>query len=64
MDLYKKAGDTASAEFCRKELLAVAQQLADNADRLSTLGRKINDQPVLELPRDLQQEIARLGGSK
>lgn len=62
MELYKKAGDATSAEICRQELLSVAEQLARNGDRLSALGKKINDQPVLELPRDLQTEIAKLGG--
>ena len=62
MELYKKAGDATSAEICRKELLSVAEQLARNGDRLSALGKRINDQPVLELPRDLQTEIAKLGG--
>lgn len=62
IDLYKKAGDTASAEFCRTELIAVAQRLASNGKRLSALGKLIVDQPVLVLPQEIQTYIDGLGG--
>lgn len=64
VELYQKAGDTASAEICRQELLAMVEQLSQNGERLSALGKMINDQPVLELSYELQTEIAKLGGGK
>ncbi len=62
IELYEKAGDRQSAEICRKELLAVREQLAANRERLSPLGKMIDDQPVLELSRELQQSIGKLEG--
>lgn len=62
IDLYQKAGDTSSAAICKQELLAVAEQFAANGDRLSALGKMIDDQPVLELSQELQEAISKLGG--
>lgn len=61
IDLYRKAGDTQSMEICKKELLAARDQLAANADRLSPLGKMINDQPVLVLPLEIRDYINKLG---
>ena len=61
IDLYEKAGDTQSAALCRKELLALPEQLAANGQRLSPLGEMIVDQPVLELSQALQESIRKEG---
>ena len=61
IDLYRKAGDSQSMEICKKELLAARDQLAANADRLSPLGKMINDQPVLVLPLEIRDYINKLG---
>lgn len=55
--LYEKAGDTYSAEVCREELNAVAEQLKELPNRCSKLGRMIQDQPQTELPPDIQEYI-------
>lgn len=55
--LYEKAGDTASAEVCRQQLLQTVSRLAENAKRLSKLGTMIKDQPVTELPAELENAI-------
>lgn len=61
IDLYQKAGNTQSAEICRKELLAAYKQLTSNGDRLSALGKMINDQPVLVLSPEVQEYIRKAG---
>ena len=55
--LYEKAGDTYSAEVCREELNAVAEQLKELPNRCSKLGRMIQDQPQTELPPDIREYI-------
>ncbi len=64
IELYGKAGDTKSAEFCMEQLLQTQKMLAANAQRLSPLGKLIADQPVTELSLELQQQIQMMGGSK
>jgi len=61
VDLYQKAGNTQSAEICRKEILAVYGQLQSNGSRLSTLGKMINDQPVFVLSPEVQEYIRKAG---
>lgn len=58
--LYEKAGDEESAAVCRRELIAAAEKLRGNEERLSALGKQIEDQPVTELPAELQEYINRL----
>ena len=62
IQLYQQRGDTKSALICKQELLAVAQQLSENTERLSPLGKLIVDQPVTTLPQDILQFINQLGG--
>ena len=62
IDLYQKAGDTQSADYCKKELVAIQTQLAQTPEKLSALGKLINDQPVTELPAEIQDYINKLGG--
>lgn len=61
IDLYEKAGNTQSAEICRKEMLAVYEQLKSNGSRLSALGKMINDQPVLVMSPEVQEYIGKAG---
>lgn len=55
--LYTEAGDSYSAEICKKELLAVSERLKQAEEKLSNLGKMIKDQPVTELPEDIQNYI-------
>lgn len=64
IDLYTKAGDLESAKVCKQELLATAEQFSKNAERLSTLGKMINDQPVLTLSSEVQEYIRKIGDDK
>ena len=57
---YQKEGKDNSAAACAQELLNVAQQLQDNEKRLSVLGKKIKDQPVTELSKEIQEYIDKL----
>ena len=57
MGMYQKAGDTRSVEFCIKELQNTLKLLESNKQRLSSLGKMIDDQPVTELPAELLQQI-------
>jgi tetratricopeptide (TPR) repeat protein len=61
IDLYKKAGDLQSAEICQTEVLSIYQQFLSGKERLSTLGKMIDDQPVLELSPELVASISKLG---
>ena len=61
IDLYTKAGDIQSAKVCEQELLAAAAQFSKNAGRMSTLGKMIDDQPVLTLSPEVQEYIRKLG---
>ena len=61
MGMYQKAGDTRSVEFCIKELQNTLKLLESNKQRLSSLGKMIDDQPVTELPAELLQQIKQWG---
>lgn len=60
--LYLKAGDVQSARTCYRELVSAQETLRANRDRLSPLGKLIADQPVTELPEELQTYIRQMGG--
>lgn len=62
--LYQQAGDSASAEVCRQELLIAAKQLSENTQRLSKLGKMIHDQPNTVLSRELQDYVSKLEGDR
>ena len=62
IDLYQKAGDTNSVQFCKTELIAAKEQLEANAKRLSPLGSMIKDQPNMVLSQQVQEYIASIGG--
>lgn len=57
VSLYEQAGDAASAQACRQELVALRRQLHGTAHRLSSLGRRISDQPTVAFPADIEAYI-------
>ncbi|MBQ8613366.1 MAG: O-antigen ligase family protein [Ruminiclostridium sp.] len=52
-ELYLQAGDTASAEFCRKKIDAVINKFNSIEGRLSKLGKMIDDRPKTEFSQEL-----------
>lgn len=60
--LYEQAGDQASADICKKELLNLAEKLPAQQARLSDYGAAIDTQPKLYFPSDLQEQINALKG--
>lgn len=58
--LYRQMGDTGSVEICQAELLAAQEKLASNAQRLSTLGKMIVDQPTTELSEEVRHYITEM----
>ena len=62
IQLYEQYGDEQSAQVCRTELFAVAEQVRTLPQRLSTLGQKISDQPDTQLPADIQNYLDALTG--
>ncbi len=55
--LYRQNGDEYSAEYCEKELLKIPDYIDDALENVSALGSKINDQPELELSKDVLNYI-------
>ena len=60
--LYEQAGDQASADICKRELLNLSEQLPAQKNRLSDRGAAIVTQPKLFFPSDLQKQIDALKG--
>lgn len=58
--LYEKHGDEYSANVCRKELVATIKELQKNTERLSKLGRMIDDQPKTQLPDEILRYAEKL----
>lgn len=57
INLYRQAGDKSSADVCLKELISAADMVHSSRDRLSSLGKKIDDQPKTKLPDDIEDYI-------
>ena len=57
INLYTKSGDSYSAEVCKKELIKVSQRLEEAEKKVSKLGKMIKDQPITELPENIQNNI-------
>ena len=55
---YRQAGDAESAEICEQELLQVYRAVASQEERLSELGKKIKDQPNIEMPKEIEEYVA------
>lgn len=65
-EMYKQYGDYKSAEICLDELFSAIDRLQDSENRLSSLGKMINDQPDFSLPQDIIEytEANRYGNKK
>lgn len=59
-ELYMQANDLQSAEYCRTKITEIVNALDSIDNRLSALGKKIDDQPRTQLPRELLQNIDNL----
>lgn len=57
ISLYEQAGDEASVLACKQELVTLRRRLHGTANRLSELGKRIDDQPVTAFPADIDQYI-------
>lgn len=55
--LYRQAGDQTSAEICLRELENTAEAVHTADKHLSSLGKKIKDQPTVRLPDDVEDYI-------
>ena len=60
IDLYEKAGDAKSAQYCKRELVQVADRIATIDQRVSPLGKKIVEQPGQYLPKSIKDYVAEL----
>ena len=58
--LYLESNDLNSASVCKEELLKTKERINELEKRLSTLGKKIKDQPVTVIPDDLELFIKQL----
>jgi tetratricopeptide (TPR) repeat protein len=56
-ELYLKMGDIESAEICAEELKATRLKVETIESKLSSLGKKIYDQPKNTLPDDINEYI-------
>lgn len=57
IELYEQAGDVYSADYCRNKLNAVLESFYSIENKMSYLGKNINDQPITELPSELSELI-------
>ena len=62
--LYEKVDDEYSADVCKKELIKTVAILKLNTQRLSQLGRLIDDQPTTKLPDDIIKYVEALNYEK
>lgn len=62
--LYQKSGDKESAQICKDELMAIPSKLKQAEGKISKLGKMIKDQPVTELPNEIQTYIKQLENEK
>ena len=62
--LYLKSGDRESAEICVSELLSAADTVENLGDKLSDLGKMIDDQPKTELPKEISEYVEYLRAVK
>ena len=64
ISLYTKAGDEQSAKICQRELIETRDKLHHTDEYLSWLGKKIKDQPITELPKEMETYVDRLEKAK
>ena len=55
--IYEESGDFESAGICKEELINTKEKLSQLNDRLSYLGKLIDDQPKTTLPSDILSYI-------
>lgn len=55
--LYQQAGDKDSVRICERELRATQKKLGRLEKSMSELGKKIKDQPQMELPEEIVEYI-------
>ena len=61
--LYTQAGDTGSAAYCLERLREIPEMLAQVREETSSLGWKIQNQPITTLPDRYQERLdALIGG--
>ena len=60
--MYLSNGDSASAEYCIREILSIPARLNEVAAGTSDLGLMIDDKPELELPDEYKAFINELVG--
>ncbi len=60
ISLYQQAGDAESAAACYRELADLPALLRTAEQKMSDLGRKINDQPNFTLPQEVLYYIERM----
>lgn len=60
--MYQKAGNTQSAKVCVDEIVAAQKALAANKEKLSALGRMIQDQPTTVLSEEVRRFITQNKG--
>lgn len=58
--LYNQAGDTNSARVCKQELVHTAESVLNIEERLSPLGRRIDEQPSTYLSKILLEYVDQL----
>jgi tetratricopeptide (TPR) repeat protein len=58
--LYLEAGDEDSASVCAGQLMETEELVKGQANKLSSLGKKIKDQPQTNLPEDVTKYIEEL----
>ncbi len=58
--LYSKNNDEYSIKVCQKELINAVKTVEGFNDRLSDLGKMIDDQPKTQLPEDILEYVGRL----
>ncbi len=58
--IFSRQGDEASVDACNQEILATYERLESNKTRLSKLGKRIEEQPILEFSEDIMQYIQKI----
>lgn len=62
--LYTKNNDDYSINVCQQELIKTVNHIQSSYDRLSELGKMIDDQPETQLPEDIMDYVGRLMNEK
>lgn len=58
--LYQRVCDEGSVKYCQQELINTNNKLLENSERLSYFGKRIKDQPEIELPKEILDYISKL----